>query len=187
MTLCLEEALQHEFCMPQAQIESSVKALHNRLGWDASVGHVIPSAPLAAGTWEEAVEMCSQLFQSFGLSPNAAKEWHSQLKNVHGADPPVIANLSGMLQSCRRDFGMIVAVCTSDDRAPTNASLKNWNVTNLVDVRTISQWVHECLECCCRILNSICCFVCSCPYVATKSWKQSQVPNRLNYCASKFH
>ena len=31
---------------------------------------------------------------------------------------------------------MIVAVCTSDDRAPTNASLKNWNVTNLIDVRT---------------------------------------------------
>ena len=94
MTFCLEEALQHELRLPQADIESHVKALHDLLGWDASVGHVIPSAPLAAGTWEEAVEMCSTLFQSLGLSPNAAKEWHGRVKNVHSADPPVIPNLS---------------------------------------------------------------------------------------------
>lgn len=135
MAFCLEEALEHEFQLPPEQISQGVKALHDALGWDASVGHVIPSAPLAAGTWDEAVETCSQVFQQYGLPATVAKEWHVELKNVHGADPPVIPDLGGMLQSCR-DFGLIVAVCTSDDRAPTDNSLRNWNVTDLVDVRT---------------------------------------------------
>jgi len=136
MTFCLEEALQHELSLPENQIQRGVKALHDALGWDASVGHVVPSAPLAAGTWEEAVETCSTIFQAYGLPANAAQKWHAELKNVHAADPPVIPDLGGMLQSCR-DMGMIVAVCTSDDRGPTNNALKNWNITDLVDVSII--------------------------------------------------
>lgn len=133
MTNRLSKSLQYELHKLPAEIQRDVTALHDSLGWDASVGHVVPSAPLAAGTWEEAVERCSTLFQMFGLSANAASDWHAELKNLHGADPPVIHDLGGMLQSCR-DLGMIVAVCTSDDRAPTDSSLNNWNITNLIDV-----------------------------------------------------
>jgi phosphoglycolate phosphatase-like HAD superfamily hydrolase len=117
-------------------IAQAIKALHDKLGWDASVGHVIPSAPLAAGTWQEAVELSSNVFQHYGLSSSVASEWHKELRNVHEADPPVISNLCDMLQSCR-DLGLIVAVCTSDDRSPTNNALRNWSITHLVDVRII--------------------------------------------------
>lgn len=144
MTTRLSNALELELHLPPAQIQRDVAALHDSLGWDASVGHVVPSAPLAAGTWEEAVERCSTLFQQFGLSAHVASQWHAELKNLHGADPPTIPNLEEMLQSCR-NLGMIVAVCTSDDRAPTDASLKNWDITSLVDVSTTS--ASNCSSC----------------------------------------
>ena len=137
MTFCMEKALEDELQLSPEIITKGVKALHDALGWDASVGHVIPSAPLAAGTWQEAVETCSHVFQQYGLSSSVASEWHAELKNLHGADPPVIPNLGDMLQSCR-DLGLIVAVCTSDDRSPTNNALRNWNITNLVDVSIIN-------------------------------------------------
>jgi hypothetical protein len=105
------------------QEEEEVHAFHQVIGWNASEGRLVPSAPLAAGTWDEQVERCSTL-------------WHSELSNLHGADPPVIANLRELLHSCRAEFGMLVAVCTSDDRAPTDAALDHWNITDLIDVST---------------------------------------------------
>ena len=145
MTNRLSEALEHQLSLSEQQIQQDVRTFHNTIGWDASVGHVVPSAPLAAGTWEEAVERCSTLFQRFGLPEYAAREWHGEVKNVHGADPPVIPNLGGMLQSCR-DFGLKIAVCTSDDRKPTDNALHNWKITNLIDVSDEF--------CVCRVLES---------------------------------
>jgi hypothetical protein len=118
----------------QDVIEQDVSYFYNSIGWDASVGTVVPSAPLAAGTWEEQVETCSTLFRKFGLLPHLAQEWHNEVSMLHGADPPVIADLRGLLIKCR-ELGMLVAICTSDDRNPTDASLKNWGITDLVHVR----------------------------------------------------
>jgi hypothetical protein len=119
------------------QEEEEVHAFHQVIGWNASEGRLVPSAPLAAGTWDEQVERCSTLFQNrCGLPAHVAHEWHSELSNLHGADPPVIANLRELLHSCRAEFGMLVAVCTSDDRAPTDAALDHWNITDLIDVST---------------------------------------------------
>lgn len=142
MTNRLSKALEYELHKQPAEIQRDVDALHESLGWDSSVGHVIPSAPLAAGTWEEAVERCSTVFQKFGLSENVASAWHAELKNVHGADPPTIPNLAEMLQDCH-DLGMIVAVCTSDNRIPTDAALENWKITHLINLSLCGDEVME--------------------------------------------
>jgi len=104
------------------------------LGWDADRDDVVPSAPLAAGTWEEQVETASTLFQEFGMENGSdkARQWHGDMGNLHGNDPPVIDDLRGMILSCRK-AGLLVAICTSDDRSATDVALSNWGLTDLID------------------------------------------------------
>lgn len=154
LTSALEEKL-----VSQDIIEDNVKALYQVIGWDASIGRVVPSAPLAAGTWEEQVETCSTLFQTFGLPSHVAQEWHKELSNhLHNTDPPLIDDLRGLLQKCH-DFNMRVAICTSDDRAPTDASLRNWDITDLVHVRKTYRVVIMLTLLHCRGLTIVLCFL----------------------------
>lgn len=133
MTTCLTESLKENTELSESQISEIVHRIHNQLGWDNSTSQVFPSAPLAAGTWEESVDKFCDLAEKCGLSRDLPRDWHSELKNVHGSDPAVIPNLQGMIQSCR-ELGLLVAVCTSDDRVPTNNSLRNWKINDMIDV-----------------------------------------------------
>lgn len=137
LTLALEERK-----VPLDEIQSNVQVFYQTIGWDDRIGRLVPSAPLAAGTWEEQVEQCSTLFSNHcGLPPTTAQEWHDQVSTLHAADPPIIDNLREMIQTCH-NFGMKVAVCTSDDRIPTNVALENWGITDLIDVRRTTKRVY---------------------------------------------
>jgi hypothetical protein len=121
-----------------------VLQFHSAIGWDTEAQDTMPSAPLAAGTWEEQVVSAAALFSHFGI-PNAltkVQQWHQTLSDhgeLHGTDDPVISisNLRHVLQTCRDDYGLLVAICTSDDRTGTNAAILHWNITDLIDVRNV--------------------------------------------------
>lgn len=153
MTDCFTEYLtssssssSRKYYYSESEITTILQSLHSKLGWNSTIQNVIPSAPLAVNTWEESIEICctvlaeEELCSGSGLlsasddARTLPRQWHAKLKNVHGFDPPIIPipNLIRMIQSCR-DMGLMVAICTSDDRISTNSALKNWNITNLID------------------------------------------------------
>jgi phosphoglycolate phosphatase len=132
MTDCFTECLRKNHYY-ESEISTIIQSLHNRLGWDNSIQNVISSAPLAVGTWEESIETCCNVAELCGLEPRTLpRQWHAKLNNVHGSDPPIIPNLIEMIQSCR-DLGLIVAICTSDDRTSTDSAIRNWNISDLID------------------------------------------------------
>lgn len=176
LTSALEETL-----VSQDVIKKNVQALHQVIGWDASIGRSVPSAPLAAGTWDEQVETCSTLFQMFGLPSHVAQEWHKELSHdLHGTDPPLIDDLRGLLQKCH-DFNMRVAICTSDDRVPTDAALRNWDIADLVNVRSEqTKFLREVVVLpVCKapgLIIALCLFLSSIQFAVMKLWRPNRVP-----------
>ena len=134
---------------------------YDKVGWDSENDQVTPSAPVAAGTWEQITDIVYEFLMEhrdqFGYGgvhrsrsnnnnnseedPSSveaslrklAKEWSYGLDDLHGGDDPVIDNLKGMMEECH-EMGYLVAVCTSDDRAGTDQALKAWGIDKLVDV-----------------------------------------------------
>lgn len=98
---------------------------------------LLPSAPVASATWEEILDICQQIFKRSGIKDAREKtmQWHDEVKNLHGQDPPLVGDLRGLLQGLKQTHGFLIAICTSDDRSSTDASLKNWNLTDVVNVR----------------------------------------------------
>jgi len=116
----------------QQLIPVIVNEFHAKIGWDPIRQAVLPSAPLAAGTWDEQVTTLQTLLNKYHLDPTGtlATEWHRPIL-LHGADPPVISNLRSVLLDCQR-HGLILSVCTSDERTSTDQALANWNVDDLI-------------------------------------------------------
>jgi phosphoglycolate phosphatase len=123
-------------------VNEHVAHFHSIIGWDAAKDDVVPSAPVAAGTWEEQVGAISAMLERIGLPRHLAKEWDGELGNVHGDDDPVISNLKEMLLQCQ-ELGLRVAVCTSDDRRPTDQALSRWDIANLVEYSLCGDEVTE--------------------------------------------
>jgi hypothetical protein len=125
----------------EEQIIGAVARFHSVLGWDAGRDNVVPSAPLAAGTWEEQIVNSANIFQDLGIQDPVAKAstWHDKLGDLHGNDSPVIADLRGLILDMK-SRGLKVAICTSDDRLSTDASIMNWKLKDLIDV-SMEKWL----------------------------------------------
>lgn len=121
---------QHNNCDPLRQVLWT--EFHNQIGWDPIRQTVLPSAPLAAGTWEEQVTTLQTLLNKYQLDDTGmlAAKWHSQIE-LHSADNPVIPNLRGLLLDCR-NRGLRITVCTSDERHSTDQALQNWKVQDII-------------------------------------------------------
>lgn len=167
-----------------AEVQSDVNAFHAAIGWDATRRDVFPSAPLAAGTWEEQIDAAAAFFGSFGIDKGLAGQWHNDLGNLHGCDPPLLTDLKGMMRSCHR-FNLKVAICTSDDRPSTDASIRNWDLEDVVDVSysvTFRDRFHLQVAVRCSRFGVAC--VCSIQSVEMRLRVASQVLNLLNSSAS---
>ena len=106
---------------------------HSQIGWDPVRQTVLPSAPLAAGTWDEQVATVQSLLNKYETNCKTemlAAEWHSQVE-LHSNDNPVIPNLRGVLLDCR-SRGLLISVCTSDERQSTDQALENWKVEDII-------------------------------------------------------
>ncbi|KAG7343274.1 phosphatase/phosphohexomutase [Nitzschia inconspicua] len=122
----------------QREGECIIQELYNHLGWDVERDDVVPSAPVAAGTWDGIVSIVFEFLVSKQSKLNTyvtldlVKQWHHELGNLHGQDAPVIDNLRSMILACQ-SLGYLVAICTSDDRPATDAAMKAWNIDDIVD------------------------------------------------------
>jgi phosphoglycolate phosphatase-like HAD superfamily hydrolase len=111
-----------------------VSNFHDSIGWDATVNGLKPSALLSAGTWNEIVDIsASSLFEAgLPIEHREVLGWHQNLGDIHSEDLPLIKNMPRFLQHLKH-HGIIISICTSDDRVATNACMQNWGITDLVD------------------------------------------------------
>jgi len=122
---------------------------YQRMGWDGDQDDVLPSAPVAAGTWDDILGLMHQFLNAHAdelptitVSMELAKEWNAELGIVHGSDAPLIDDLAGMMMACK-NYGYSVAICTSDDRQGTTAAMEAWQITNVVDISICGNEVQQ--------------------------------------------
>jgi phosphoglycolate phosphatase-like HAD superfamily hydrolase len=110
--------------------DREIQEYHRQLGWDGR--KLVPSAPLAADTWEASIDKTAR-FLRVSNAYSIVDAWHREMGDLHGQDQPIIDQLPTMLETCR-NMGWKIAVCTSDQREPTNQALKAWGIDSLVQV-----------------------------------------------------
>src|SRR6056300_305328 len=120
--------------LPQEKTCWIVSSFHSVIGWSVEKNDVVPSAPLSAGTWEEILDITCECLANSGLhvSIDEVTSWHESLGDIHAEDPPLIEDVQGFLKYLK-SHGILISVCTSDDRGSTNACLRNWQIEHLVD------------------------------------------------------
>ncbi|KAL7431888.1 hypothetical protein ACHAXH_002881, partial [Discostella pseudostelligera] len=137
--------------------ERIISTFHDAIGWDASINGLKPSAPLSAGTWNEIVELSSSSLFEAGLriEHEEVLGWHQNLGDIHSEDLPLIKNMPRFLQHLKH-HGIMISICTSDDRAATNACMQNWGIADLVDFSICGDEVGEECKPSPQPLNELC-------------------------------
>lgn len=129
-------------------IETMLADFYVTMGWNILKDDVLPSAPVAAGTWDDIISLMYQFLithqdqMDIIVTRALVEEWHEELGDLHGQDAPLLDDLRGLLLSCRR-LGYRVGICTSDDRKETEIAIKAWHIGDLVDVFICGDEVSE--------------------------------------------
>lgn len=131
MSSCIYEECERCFLNTDKVLE----AFHKAIGWNIIENDLMPSALLSAGTWTDILNATIGCLEIFGVvdASQKVKYWHENMGDIHANDRPLIPDLPGFVEYFRQ-LGMIVAICTSDDRRATDACIRNWNLENLIDV-----------------------------------------------------
>lgn len=128
--------------------ETMLADFYVTMGWNILKDDVLPSAPVAAGTWDDIISLMYQFLithqdqMDIVVTRALVEEWHEELGDLHGQDAPLLDDLRGLLLSCRR-LGYRVGICTSDDRKGTEIAIKAWHIGDLVDVFICGDEVSE--------------------------------------------
>ena len=104
------------------------------LGLDPEGERVIPGSPLAAWPMARLRELAVATLTDAGLTDGAAED--AVARSWQPPDPVALAHPLadlGALFGSLRGLGMRIAVATSDDRAPTEATLAGLGLADLVD------------------------------------------------------
>ncbi len=111
-----------------------ISSFYSVIGWSVEKDDVVPSAPLSAGSWADILDLTAECLSSLGLRVGIDEVscWHESLGDIHIQDPPLISNLPHFLMNLKRQ-GIIIAICTSDNRSSTAACMRNWHIEHLVD------------------------------------------------------
>jgi phosphoglycolate phosphatase len=111
-----------------------VSNFHSVIGWSVEKNDVVPSAPLSASSWADILDITADCLLNTGLNVgiNEVSCWHQSLGDIHTEDPPLINNLPHFLKYLK-GHGMLISICTSDDRSSTTACMRNWQIEHLVD------------------------------------------------------
>jgi len=117
-----------------APITSNLEPFQKRIGWDACTEDLVPSAPLAAGTWANAIQDVYDFASMHDdtITFEAVQSWHDELGDLHATDPPLIDNLRHVFVELQQQLNCTIAVCTSDERLATNTALRHWGIDDLV-------------------------------------------------------
>ena len=116
------------------QSEGIISSFHKAIGWDTKTHDLVPSCPLSSATWQQIIDLSSASLLHSGLNvePSEVLTWHQTLGDIHSEDTPLIDNLPMFLTELKR-HDIMISICTSDDRSPTNSVMQHWGITNLVD------------------------------------------------------
>jgi hypothetical protein len=112
-----------------------VPNFHSSIGWNSTANDLTPSAPMSSLTWDELVGIAaSSLLDSglVGIGLDEVRVWHRGLGDVQAHDPPLIDDMPGLFEHLR-SRGVLVSICTSDDRSSTDECTMRWNMSHLVD------------------------------------------------------
>ncbi len=111
-----------------------ISSFYSVIGWSVEKDDVVPSAPLSAGSWADILDLTAECLSSIGLRVgiDEVSHWHESLGDIHIHDPPLISNLPHFLMNLKRQ-GIIIAICTSDNRSSTAACMRNWHIEHLID------------------------------------------------------
>lgn len=111
-----------------------ISSFYSVVGWSVETGGVVPSAPLSAGSWADIIDLTAECLSSLGLrvGNDEVSCWHESLGDIHTQDPPLISNLPHFLMNLKRQ-GIMISICTSDNRSSTTACIRNWHIEHLVD------------------------------------------------------
>ena len=135
MTCAVKRRCDYTDGISNAHAERIVSDFHASIGWNATANDLMPSAPLSAATWDEIVGISATSLRDSGLTGIGRDEvqiWHRGLGDIHAGDPPLIDDVADLFRHFRRR-GILISICTSDDRASTDACMRRWNVSDLVD------------------------------------------------------
>lgn len=122
------------------QAEQLVSEFHTSAGWNPVDECLLPSSFLSSGTWSQILDATAVVLETFGngrlANPREMVEyWHNNLGDIHANDKPLVADLAGFISDLKQQYeGIIIAVCTSDDRRSTNACIQSWGLEDLIDV-----------------------------------------------------
>ena len=108
--------------------------LFQALGFDPATGAVAPGGPLAVSTMTEIRALAEEVLRAAGLSPASAAA--ATQSGWYIPDPVALARPLADLPAlfgALRARGLRIAVATTDDRAPTLATLAALGVAPLVD------------------------------------------------------
>jgi phosphoglycolate phosphatase-like HAD superfamily hydrolase len=111
-----------------------VDQLLDAVGFDAASGRVDPSGPLAIATMAELRELAAAVLRGAGLPDARARAATVQAWYI--PDPVALARPLADLPALfgeLRARGMRVAIATTDDRAPTEATVAALGIAPLVD------------------------------------------------------
>ena len=122
-------------------LENIVHMFHTEIGWDAVIDDVVPSAPVAAGTWDDIVRMVYDFLVRHQdlmvgsaqiVTKEVVEQWHAELGDLHEHDTPLLDDLVMVMHACQ-ELGYTIAICTSDDRQSTDKALRRWGIDEVVD------------------------------------------------------
>lgn len=142
MSSCIYEECERSCFLNTDQV---LESFHKAIGWNITKNDLMPSALLSAGTWTDIVNATIGCLEEFSIADASqkVKYWHDNMGDIHANDRPLILDLPGFVEYFRQ-LGIIVAICTSDDRKATDACIRNWNLEHLIDVSN----VRGSYECC---------------------------------------
>lgn len=131
-------------------VENLVHVFYTEIGWNAAANDVVPSAPVAAGTWDDIVSLVYEFLVEHQdlmdgtslISRDLVMQWHLELGDLHEHDTPLLEDLAIMMKACQ-ELGYTVAICTSDDRAGTNKAMKRWGIDHVVQFSICGNEVQE--------------------------------------------
>src|SRR6266508_5702265 len=126
--VALARRLEAAACLPVAA------HLYQAVGYDSAAGRVAPGGPLAVATMAELREMAAETLRALGLPREQAQRATEQA--WYSPDPVALARpLADLprLLGALRARGLRIAIATTDDRAPTEATVAALGIAPLVD------------------------------------------------------
>jgi hypothetical protein len=139
MTNCITEECQNTNLQPD-EIDQLIAEFHHTIGWNSVDECMLPSSYLSSGTWEQILDATALVLESYGNGfidniRERVEFWNKNLGDIHANDKPLVDDLPGLMSDLKQQCeGVIIAICTSDDRRATKACVKNWKLEGHIDV-----------------------------------------------------